>query len=209
MNKRKERKFIIQALLLITGVAILIYTYTSKDEKTTDQSSNTSNQSSISIQNDQDDGDGADVFYNIKYSGLDLAGNRYILNAKKAKTDKNNEELIKMDFVDAVFYFKDGTELIVYSEKGIYNNKTLDIVFIENVEAEYEESKLFSQKAEYSNNKNYVVISNNVSIKSDKGDLYADKLFFDIEKKTLKISSLNDGKIDAYIDVKWKKDLEY
>ena len=54
MNKRKERKFIIQALLLITGVAILIYTYTSKDEKTTDQSSNTSNQSSINIQNDQD-----------------------------------------------------------------------------------------------------------------------------------------------------------
>ena len=36
MNKRKERKFIIQALLLIMGVAILIYTYTSKDEKTTD-----------------------------------------------------------------------------------------------------------------------------------------------------------------------------
>ena len=202
MNKRKERKFIIQALLLIMGVAILIYTYTSKDVKIKDQSSNTSNQSSISIQNDQDGGDGADVFYNIKYSGLDLAGNRYILNAKKAKTDKNNEELIKMDFVDAVFYFKDGTELIVYSEKGIYNNKTLDIVFTENVEAEYEESKLFSQKAEYSNNKNYVVISNNVSIKSEKGNLYADKLFFDIEKKTLKISSLNDGKIDAYIDVK-------
>ena len=202
MNKRKERKFIIQALLLIMGVAILIYTYTSKDVKIKDQSSNTSNQSSISIQNDQDDCDGADVFYNIKYSGLDLAGNRYILNAKKAKTDKNNEELIKMDFVDAVFYFKDGTELIVYSEKGIYNNKTLDIVFTENVEAEYEESKLFSQKAEYSNNKNYVVISNNVSIKSEKGNLYADKLFFDIEKKTLKISSLNDGKIDAYIDVK-------
>lgn len=209
MNKRKERKIIIQALLLVMGIAILIYTYTNKDVKITDQSSNISNQSSFNIQNDQDDGDGADVFYNIKYSGLDLAGNRYILNAKKAKTDKNNEELIKMDFVDAVFYFKDGTELIVYSEKGIYNNKTLDIVFTENVEAEYEESKLFSQRAEYSNNKNYVVISNNVSIKSEKGNLYADKLFFDIEKKTLKISSLNDGKIDAYIDVKWKKDLEY
>ena len=209
MNKRKERKFIIQALLLVMGIAILIYTYTSKDVKITDQYSNTSNQSSINMQNDQDDGDGSDVFTNIRYSGLDLSGNRYILNAKKAKTDKNNEEIIKMEFVDAVFYFKDGSELVIYSDKGIYNNKTLDIVFTENVEAEYEESKLFSQKAEYSNNKNYVVISNNVSIKSDKGDLYADKLFFDIEKKTLKISSLNDGKIDAYIDVKWKKDLEY
>ena len=42
MNKRKERKFIIQALLLIMGVAILIYTYTSKDVKIKDQSSNTS-----------------------------------------------------------------------------------------------------------------------------------------------------------------------
>ena len=83
MNKRKERKIIIQALLLVMGIAILIYTYTNKDVKITDQSSNISNQSSFNIQNDQDDGDGADVFYNIKYSGLDLAGNRYILNAKK------------------------------------------------------------------------------------------------------------------------------
>ena len=36
---------------------------------------------------------------------------------------------------------------------GIYNNKTLDMIFEKNVKANYEESKLFAEKAEYSNSK--------------------------------------------------------
>ena len=34
-----------------------------------------------------------------------------------------------MKFVEAIFYFKDDTILNVKSEKGIYNNKTLDMNF--------------------------------------------------------------------------------
>ena len=164
--------------------------------------SSLTNQDNNNIQNNQNNVDGGDIFYNIKYSGLDLAGNRYILRAKTAITDKINEELINMDFVDAVFYFKDGTKLNVLSEKGIYNNKTLDITFTKNVEAEYKKDKLYSQKAEYSNFKNYIIISDNVSIVSEKGNLFADTLLFDVEKKTLNISSLNDSNVNAYIDVK-------
>ena len=62
--------------------------------------------------------------------------------------------------------------------------------------------KLYSQKAEYSNFKNYIVISNDVRVESEKGNLFADELVFDIEKKTLDISSLNDDKVNAYIKVK-------
>ena len=46
-----------------------------------------------------------DIFYNIEYSGLDLAGNRYILNLKKLKIIKINEEIVNMKFVDANFLF--------------------------------------------------------------------------------------------------------
>ncbi|MDA7715026.1 LPS export ABC transporter periplasmic protein LptC [Pelagibacteraceae bacterium] len=202
MIKRKKKIFIIQILFLITGLIVLIYTYKIKDSPNTDRVSSLTNQDNNNIQNNQNNVDGGDIFYNIKYSGLDLAGNRYILRAKTAITDKINEELINMDFVDAVFYFKDGTKLNVLSEKGIYNNKTLDITFTKNVEAEYKKDKLYSQKAEYSNFKNYIIISDNVSIVSEKGNLFADTLLFDVEKKTLNISSLNDSKVNAYIDVK-------
>jgi hypothetical protein len=201
MIKRKKKIFITQILFLITGLIILIYTYKSKDLPKTDRSTYTINDEKIDLKNVEKDNDN-DVFYNIKYSGLDLEGNRYILKAKKAITNKVNEELIKMDFVDAVFYFKDGTELNVISENGIYNNKTFDIVFIKNVEARYKKDKLYSQKAEYSNFKNYIVISNDVRIESEKGNLFADELVFDIEKKTLDISSLDDDKVNAYIEVK-------
>ena len=78
-------------------VDLIVYNadiYTVNDEKT-------------GLQNVEKDSNN-DLFYNIKYSGLDLEGNRYILKAKKAVTNKVNQELVKMDFLDAVFYFKDG-----------------------------------------------------------------------------------------------------
>ena len=40
-----------------------------------------------------------------------------------------------MKFVEAIFYFKDDTVLNVWSDNGIYNNKTLDMNFDGNVKA--------------------------------------------------------------------------
>ena len=45
------------------------------------------------------------VFFNIEYSGFDLSGNRYILKSK-ARTNKDNEELIFMTDVEAFFILK-------------------------------------------------------------------------------------------------------
>ena len=47
------------------------------------------------------------VFYNIKYSGLDLSGNRYVLTSKEARSNQKQQEIVNMKFVNAVFYFKD------------------------------------------------------------------------------------------------------
>ena len=99
-----------------------------------------------------------DVFYNIEYSGLDLAGNRYILKSKEAINNKTNEEIIKMKFVEANFFFKDDTILRVKSDNGIYNNKTLDMKFNKNVMAKYQDSELMAQKAEYSNSKSFLYV---------------------------------------------------
>jgi lipopolysaccharide export system protein LptA len=202
MITRKEKIYTIQILFLLAGLFILIYTYKVKNASTVSQTTLATDQNKTDLQNAEKDNEGNDVFYNIKYSGLDLAGNRYILSAKKAITDKTNQEIINMNFVDAVFYFKDGTELNVSSKNAIYNNKTLDIIFTKNVEAIYEKNKLFSQKAEYSNSKNYVIISNDLRIESEKGNLFADNLFFDMQKGTLNVSSLEDNKVNAFINLK-------
>ena len=116
--------------------------------------------------------------------------------------NKNNQEIVNMKLVEALFYFKNGTILKVISEKGLYNNETLDMIFETNVKANYENSELYAQKAEYSNQKSFLIISDNVKIIDTRGTMFADKLLFDIKKQTLNIASSKDGKINANLNLK-------
>ena len=110
-----------------------------------------------------------------------------------------------MEDVEAVFYFKDNTILYVWSEFGLYNNKTLDMKFNKNVIANYEQSELFAEKAEYSNSKRFLQISENVRIKDKKGNLFADKLNFNLENDTLNIAAFNEESINANIILNEKR----
>ena len=143
-----------------------------------------------------------DKFYDISYSNIDLNGNRFIINSKEATSNREQFELVKMKLVQAKFYFKDGTVLSIYSDKGIYNNQTLDIEFNDNIKAVYGESTLFAQKANFSNSKNYLNITENVVVKDPRGEILADKIFFDLNNKTLDIESFKNNKVNANIDVK-------
>ena len=110
-----------------------------------------------------------------------------------------------MKFVEATFYFKDNTILYIWSDNGVYNNKTFDMDFENNVKAEYLESKLFAGKASFSNTNNYLTIYDNVKIDDIRGNLIADKLLFDISKQKLDITSFNDGKINANLRLDEKR----
>jgi len=196
--ERKKKLRLFQAILLIVGIIIIFITYTDKglflnkkinqkatpliENETTDQKEN--------------------IFYNIEYSGLDLAGNRYIIKSKEATTNASNQEIVNMKFVESFFYFKDDTVLKVTSDYGTYNNKTLDMFFNSNVKANYQNSVLFAENAEYSNSENFLSISGKVKIEDFKGTMFADKLLFDIKKHKLNITSFNDDKINANLNLK-------
>ena len=200
MINRKKKLKIIQFVLLIIGILVVFFTYysgnTSKERilsKKEQEKINT--QLNDKIQN-------SNTFFNIEYSGLDLAGNRYILKSKEATNDNNNQEIINMTSVEAKFYFKDDTVLEVSSDSGLYNSVTLDMTFSKNVIAIYEDSKLSAEKAEYSNSKGFLTISNNVKVSDVRGTMFADNLLFDIKKQTLNIASHNDSKVNASINLK-------
>ena len=201
MTERKKKLIIIQISLLIVGSLIILFTYSNLNVSDKEKIITSETQKKIDeqLKNESQDGD---IFFNIEYSGLDLAGNRFILKSKEAFNKKANEEIVNMKFVEAFFYFKDGTILEILSDSGVYNNKTLDMNFDGNVIAKYEGSKLFAQKAEYSNSKSFLMISNNVKIKDYRGTMFADKLFFDIKKQTLNIASTKDGKVNANVNLK-------
>ena len=201
MIDRKKKLRIIQLVLLTLGLLIIFLTYVQNQRSLEDEivSSEVQNKIKKQLENQSDE---ADSFYNIEYTGLDLAGNGYILKSEEASSNRENQEIVNMKFVEAKFYFKDDTVLQVKSDFGIYNNKTLDMNFKGNVIASYEGSQLFAQKAEYSNSKGYLIISDKVKINDKRGTMVADKLLFDIKKQTLNIASGNDDKINANLNLK-------
>ena len=198
MMERKLRLRLIQICLLLVGTIIIFITYYNSD-KGLEKNLLTSNERKLSDQATKLS-ENNDFFYNIKYTGLDLSGNRYVLESEEATTNKSNQELVIMRVVKAVFYLKDNTVLTINSDRGIYNNQTLDMTFEENVKAVYEGSELFAQKAIYSNSKSLLNISNKVKIVDSRGEMIADKLSFDIKNQTLNISSFKNGKINAVVN---------
>ena len=90
----------------------------------------------------------------------------------------------------------------IFSNRAIYNSKTLDISFFDDIRANYAGSKLSAEKAEYSNSKSFLVVSGDVKINDLRGSMVADKLLFDIKKQTLDIASNNENKVNANINIK-------
>ena len=201
MTERKKKLIIIQISLLIIGSLIILFTYSDLNFSDKEKIITTETQKRVDeqLKNESQDGD---IFFNIEYSGLDLAGNRFILKSKEAFNKKSSQEIVDMKSVEAFFYFKDGTVLKILSDRGIYNNKTLDMNFDGNVIAKYEGSELFAQKAEYSNSKSFLMISNEIKVKDYRGTMFADKLFFDIKKQTLNITSTKNGNVNANVNLK-------
>ena len=195
MNRKKKLR-IIQFFLLFLGIAIFIVTYTNNDKDLIN--------SNLPGKQSDEESDG-NIFYNIEYSGIDLAGNRYTLKSEKAKTNQLNENVIDMFIVNAVFYFKDETILKIKSNTAEYNNITLDIKFRQKIFAEYEKSTLKAEYAEYSNSLGYLYISDNVIVKDVQGNLSADELKFDISNQTLQIESFNNDKISVNVNTDEKR----
>ncbi len=203
MIKRKKKLRLVQIGLLIVGTLIIIFTYFNQNETSDEKIISKETQEKIKKQLENSNTENSDVFYNIEFSGItNLDGNRYILKSKEAVNSKNNSEIVNMKFVEAKFYFKDGTILNVSSDLGIYDSLSLDMIFKGDVTALYEGSQLFAQKAEYSNSNNLLIISEKVKIKDIRGTMVADKLLFDIKKQTLNIASFKDDKINANINLK-------
>ena len=205
MIERKKKLKLMQLTLLILGILIIYTTYYNKklnlDKKIISKKTEEKVKRQISDQTSEIN----DVFFNVEYTGLDLNGNRYSLKSKEAYLDTLKPELVYMKTVHATFYFKDDTILNIWSDNGIYNNKNLDMKFENNVKGKYLESDLTAEKAEYSNSKSYLTIYENVRINDIRGNLIADKLLFDITEKKLDITSFNEGKISANVELDEKR----
>ena len=102
MIKRKKNLLAAQIILFALGILIIFFTYYNREQ--TSQIITLENKKKIDNTLTTDESD-TDIFYNIQYSGIDLSGNRYILNAKEAINNNTDPELVAMKFVEVNFYY--------------------------------------------------------------------------------------------------------
>lgn len=189
MINRRRGIILIQVTIFLVASFLLYNTYRDKNEKI---------ESIVEIK--PDSALGTNSFNNIEYSGFDLNGNRYTLNAGTADFKNETPEKINMKKVTADFYLKDDTVLQVISDEGVYNNITLDVEFTKNVKATYLTNTLFSDKLIYTNTSSKLLASGNVHGESvEKGEFFADKVEYNVANKTLGFSMIGKKKVNVKI----------
>ena len=190
--KLNKTKFI-QISLLLLAFLLIFFTYFFNLKK---KQPSTNLDQIKTVETDGKKEGAVNTFLDMEYGGFDKNGNRFIIGSKYASFEIDRPNAIKMEQVLCNFYFKDGTNLTIVSDYGIYNNVTDDMEFTENVKMNYLENVLFSEKANFFNVKNELLIEGNVKTKSPEGELQADKLNFNLDSKKLKISMYNDKKVN-------------
>jgi hypothetical protein len=185
--KRKTKIIYIQVTIFLVALFLLYSTYRDTSEKVDDFVV-------IKTETDSD----TNSFTDVKYTGFDLNGNRYILNAETADFENKTSELINMKGIIANFYLKDDTVLNVISDEGLYNSINLDMEFRKNVKATYLTNTLLSEKLTYSNSKGKLLASGNVRGESiEKGQFSADNVEYDLANKTLGFSMLGNKQVNV------------
>ena len=191
MTRRRKKIILVQLSIFLLGFFLLYNTYFKKSiesveivkkETGTDTNSNTNN------------------FTDIEYSGFDLSGNRYVLQSKKADFESEAPELVNMLGVTANFYLDDGTVLKVISDKGLYNNITLNMDFKENVKATYLTNILLSDQLIYLNSSGKLLASGNVYGESiEKGEFFADNVEYNLANKSLDFSMFGNNQVNVRV----------
>jgi hypothetical protein len=187
VTSRKKNLFLIQFTIFIVGAALLYNTYRDKNKET-----------ETTVRMEANATPDTNSFTDIEYSGFDLTGNRYVLEARQADFKTETPEFINMKFVVAKFYLKDDTVLIVVSDEGIYNNVTLDMNFKKNVKVDYLTHNLLSDSLFYSNSNAKLIATGNVRGESiEKGEFNADNVEYNLADKTLNFSMFGNKRVNV------------
>ena len=189
--KKKEKK--IQAVLLVTGIFLILLTYfyyPYKIKSVVDKKI----QENLPVISDYSEKE--TLFENLEYQGLYDLDKKFIVKSKKAHINKDEPDIVFMKNMHVILYLKDGRVVNIFSDKGKYNKANYDCFFEKNVKATDGETKIFSDNLDLIGNESSVKIYNNVSINYPTGSLLrADKIDYDFEKKHFKASMFEDDRI--------------
>ena len=189
MSARKKKLIFVQTVLLTAAILLLYIFYYKGDinEKVSEK---------VEIENKKIEKlSESNFFESVQYKGLDGNGNRYLLESEIASFNNEKPELVNMVGMNATFYFKDGTILQVSSKNGVYNNKTNDMKFREEVKVVQSENQITADNLDYFNLKGLINIYGNVVGKSLDGNFSSDILNLNIDNQSVDILMNNNEQV--------------
>ena len=174
-----NKKLSIQIAIFFLIILILIIFYIQFFKK---------NNEVILSEIDKDDKQIQNLIEDLKYFSKDIKGNEYTIEAKSGDNDEINSDIIHLKDVTAKIKFDQKQEIVVTSDKAIYNNNLFDTEFFGNVVVIHENHKLLCENMKTLFSKNVAFISGSVVYENQFSNLYADLIEIDLKKRTSKIS---------------------
>ena len=187
--RKKEKK--IQAVLLITGIFLILltyfyYPYMNKNKSVVEKKIQ-ENLSDISKANKD-----ITSFEDLQYQGLYDLDKKFVVKSKKAHINQDEPDIVIMKNMHVILYLKDDRVVNIFSDEGKYNKESYDCFFEKNVRATDGETKIFSDNLDLLATENYVEIYNNVILNYPMGLVEADKINYDFETKYFKVSMFDE-----------------
>ena len=193
INKKVSQ---ILLLILLFLISIIFYQIYFSDNKKIVQEKDIAITSEVQNQDLNSDETNYNVIQNLKYVSKDLLGNTYIVVAESAVIQKDKENEVKLNEVDAKIIKKDNTTIFIYSKTADYNKINHNTLFKEKVHVEYEEQTIKANIVNLNFSDNFIEILENVHYINDDTKIYADKAELDLASNELKISMVNsDDKV--------------
>ena len=185
-----NKKVLIQiTLLIIIGLILLKVFSLYQNKKNTNQSKIKNDEK---VLNENFKNVDSNIIENIKYIAKDDNNNIYKIESQFGKIDPQKPDIILMDKVTAIIYLKNREEIIISSDKAIYNSKNYETEFYINVKLKYIEHKIASENIYLSFQNNLVSISNNIIYKNLNNEMKADIIEMNLITKEIKIF-MNDS----------------
>lgn len=177
MTKRLT-KFLFYFTILIT----IFFLYQIYSEKKTSPKELNTKDNELNLSNENN------IIKNLRYDVNFENGTTYNITAELSElTYENEEEVVKMQKVTAVFINNDGMPLIIKSDNAIFNNSNYNTIFSNNVIIDYIKNLIKSEKLFLDFKNNVVTINDNIVYEGINGVGKADNIKIDLITKNVQI----------------------
>ena len=180
-----NKKVLIQITLLIIIGLILLTVFAIYQTKKNKGTIIIENNKKILVKDSKDSS--SNIIEDIEYIAKDDRDNIYKIESKFGKINPEEPDIVLMDKVIAVITLKNRKEIIISSDHAIYDSKSYETNFYDNVKLNYTEHSIKSENIYLSFQNNLVSIRNRIIYKNLNNEMRADEIEMNLITKEIKI----------------------